>query len=192
MALDFENIDALKYVESEIQYNSTRVEAQFERDFELKHDEIVPHIASCLELLTKRNSHDERYEASPFDSFEPPGISIYDYFDRIFQYCNASDEALIVSYVYLYRLNAQSVPLTMYNIHRLMITAVMIAAKHTDDVFYTNRFYARVGGIDADELNRRELDFLFLLEFSLCVSENEFVKCLKHLIEVYDSFVNQK
>ncbi|KAL8507668.1 hypothetical protein ACS0TY_018273 [Phlomoides rotata] len=44
--------------------------------------------------------------------------------------------------------------ITSLNIHRLLITTVMVAAIFMDDAFFNNAYYARVGGISTRELNK--------------------------------------
>ena len=38
------------------------------------------------------------------------------------------------------------------NVHRLLITSIMLASKFFDDVYYNNAYYARVGGISNSEV----------------------------------------
>ncbi|KAL0370526.1 UNVERIFIED_CONTAM: Cyclin-P3-1 [Sesamum angustifolium] len=66
--------------------------------------------------------------------------------------------------------------LTSLNIHRLLITSVMVAAKFMDDAFFNNAYYARVGGVSTAELNKLEMKFLFSLDFQLHVSVQTFRK----------------
>ena len=40
-------------------------------------------------------------------------------------------------------------------VHRLLITAIMLASKFFDDVYYNNAYYARVGGISNSEVRVR-------------------------------------
>ncbi|KAG9321254.1 hypothetical protein KVV02_001450, partial [Mortierella alpina] len=54
-----------------------------------------------------------------------------------------------------------------FNIHRLLITCLMVAAKFTSDLFYSNARYAKVGGLSLPELNQLELEFLFTTKFEL-------------------------
>ncbi|KAG2214710.1 hypothetical protein INT46_000929 [Mucor plumbeus] len=56
-----------------------------------------------------------------------------------------------------------------YNIHRLLITSIVVASKFTSDIFYANSRYAKVGGIPLVELNQLELELLFLLDFQLYI-----------------------
>ncbi|KAF9976577.1 hypothetical protein BGZ73_008248 [Actinomortierella ambigua] len=55
------------------------------------------------------------------------------------------------------------------NIHRLLITALMVAAKFTSDLYYSNARYAKYGGLRLEELNQLELEFLFAIKFDLNV-----------------------
>lgn len=50
----------------------------------------------------------------------------------------------------------------------------MVAAKFIDDCFYNNAYYAKVGGVNESEINALELDFLFLINFSLDVGHDVF------------------
>ncbi|TPX59945.1 hypothetical protein PhCBS80983_g02123 [Powellomyces hirtus] len=61
-----------------------------------------------------------------------------------------------------------------YNVHRLMITGIMVAVKFHSDVFFTNLHYARVGGLPVHELNELEMEFLLSSGFNLTISIEEF------------------
>lgn len=63
----------------------------------------------------------------------------------------------------------------------------MSAAKFYDDNFFTNELYARVGGISVMELNTLELEFVFLINFSLSISQKEFQKYYNELFTHCDS-----
>ncbi|KAF8935887.1 hypothetical protein BGZ58_004752 [Dissophora ornata] len=60
-----------------------------------------------------------------------------------------------------------------FNVHRLLITCLMVAAKFTSDLFYSNARYAKVGGLSLPELNQLELEFLFTTKFELNVKVEE-------------------
>ncbi|KAL5797818.1 hypothetical protein ACOSQ2_002638 [Xanthoceras sorbifolium] len=57
----------------------------------------------------------------------------------------------------------------------------MVASKMMDDVHYNNAFYARVGGVSNAELNKLELEVLFLLDFGVTVSSRVFESYCLHL-----------
>ncbi|CAK7346596.1 unnamed protein product [Dovyalis caffra] len=112
-----------------------------------------------------------------FHGLRPPTVSIQQYVDRIFKYSACSPSCFVVANIYVDRLLQQTdIHLTSLNVHRLLITSVMIAAKFVDDAFFNNAYYAKVGGVSTAELNRLEMKFLFSLDFRLQVNVNTFGK----------------
>eukprot|EP00182_Erythrolobus_australicus_P004573 CAMPEP_0185831792 /NCGR_PEP_ID=MMETSP1353-20130828/1709_1 /TAXON_ID=1077150 /ORGANISM="Erythrolobus australicus, Strain CCMP3124" /LENGTH=255 /DNA_ID=CAMNT_0028529901 /DNA_START=667 /DNA_END=1434 /DNA_ORIENTATION=- len=111
-----------------------------------------------------------------FDASALPAISVKDYFNRIAKYAFCSPTCLLLALIYLERGFAyqRALQLRPSNVHRLLITAVMLAAKFFDDEYYNNSYYARVGGIPLDEINLLETEFLMAISFELFVSEEEF------------------
>ncbi|KAG9065085.1 hypothetical protein KI688_002406 [Linnemannia hyalina] len=73
-----------------------------------------------------------------------------------------------------------------FNIHRLLITSLMIAAKFTSDLFYSNARYAKVGGLALPELNQLELEFLFTSKFELNVKVDELQRVGNSLLQFRD------
>lgn len=145
-------------------------------------------LASILERLVGRNDpliEHSIHHASPkpaagelgtnlkvFNGVRAPNISIAKYLERLYKYTNCSPSCFVVGYVYIDRLVHRHPELLVIslNVHRLLLTSVMIASKTLDDVQYNNAFYAKVGGVSNSELNRLELELLFLLDFEVMVS----------------------
>lgn len=50
----------------------------------------------------------------------------------------------------------------------------MLAAKFFDDHYYSNAYYARVGGVRSKEINILEVHFLTLIGYQLYVSPSEY------------------
>ncbi|KAF9277949.1 hypothetical protein BGZ68_008897 [Mortierella alpina] len=73
-----------------------------------------------------------------------------------------------------------------FNIHRLLITCLMVAAKFTSDLFYSNARYAKVGGLSLPELNQLELEFLFTTKFELNVKVDELQRVGNALLSFRD------
>ncbi|KAF9180092.1 hypothetical protein BGZ51_000055 [Haplosporangium sp. Z 767] len=73
-----------------------------------------------------------------------------------------------------------------FNIHRLLITCVMVAAKFTSDLFYSNARYAKVGGLSLGELNQLELELLFTTKFELNVKVDEIQRVGNALLQFRD------
>jgi len=70
-------------------------------------------------------------------------------------------------------------------VHRILITAVCLAAKFYEDFFYPNLFYAQLGGIPLIELNSLEVEFLFGIDFALHVSSDVYAKYEDALFRSY-------
>ncbi|GAU17083.1 hypothetical protein TSUD_105820 [Trifolium subterraneum] len=118
-----------------------------------------------------------------FHGVRAPGISIPKYLERIYKYTNCSPSCFVVGYVYIDMLNHKhpdSLVLSL-NVHRLLVTSVMVASKMLDDEHYNNAVYARVGGVSNAELNKLELELLFLLDFKVMVSTRVFESYCLHL-----------
>ena len=105
----------------------------------------------------------KRYAATEFHSSKVPLISIYEYLSRIRDY--STDEAIITSLIYLDRLNkkSDSLVLNSLTVHRLLLTSNLLALKVNEDKFFSNNFFAKVGGVSTREMNTLEISFLELI-----------------------------
>lgn len=99
-------------------------------------------LAAVLDRLVARN---EQFANSPsqqgkkltiFHGLRAPSISIAKYLERIFKYTSCSPSCFVVGYVFLDRLIHRQPDLlvTSLNVHRLLVTSVMVATKMLDDV----------------------------------------------------------
>lgn len=110
-----------------------------------------------------------------FHGLRAPTLSIRCYIDRIFKYFGCSPSCFVIANIYVDRfLKCMEIQLTSLNVHRLLITSIMLAAKFIDDSFFNNAYYAKVGGISTTELNKLEMKFLFSIDFRLQVNIQTF------------------
>jgi hypothetical protein len=58
---------------------------------------------------------------------------------------------------------------------------MLIAIKYNEDDFYTNSYYAKVGGMNLPEVNTMESDYLKYLDFDLYVKIEDYNKYLEYL-----------
>ena len=66
-----------------------------------------------------------------------------------------------MSVIYLDRLGQHNQhQLSNYNIHWILVMGVVTAAKFIDDIFYTNKHYAKIAGVPLAEFNILEKYFL--------------------------------
>ncbi|CAH8337584.1 unnamed protein product [Eruca vesicaria subsp. sativa] len=140
----------------------SRLASSLERSV-LLHDKSPPHFQDSSSAVTV------------FDGRSPPEITIADYLIRIFNYSHCSPSCFVIAYIYIHQfLHLTRSHLTPLNVHRLLVTTVMLAAKVFDDRYYNNAYYARVGGVSTRELNRLEMKLLFALDFKLQVDPHTF------------------
>ncbi|KAI3410244.1 Cyclin [Psidium guajava] len=141
---------------------------------------LIAFLSSLLQKVAESNDPGRRIQPpqriSVFHGLTRPAISIRSYLERILKYANCSPSCFVVAFVYLERFAQQqpALPINSLNVHRLLITSVMVAAKFLDDIYYNNAYYAKVGGISTVEMNFLEVDFLFGLGFNLNVTPTAF------------------
>lgn len=76
---------------------------------------------------------------SIFHGSRAPTLSVRQYIDRIFKYSGCSPSCFVVAHIYVDRfLKHTDAHLTSLNVHRLLITSVMVAAKFIDDAYVLN------------------------------------------------------
>jgi len=139
---------------------------------------LVPVLARVLAELCKRNDHIavDPSHVTKFHALRAPAISIEDYLQRISKYSGCSEECFILSLIYVDRLINQNQNLIVNSlcVHRLIITSIMLAAKFFDDQYFNNAYYGKVGGVNCKEINSLEIEFLFMINFNLYVSEKDY------------------
>jgi len=156
---------------------------------DVKNDEtgaaIVPVLACVLGQLCARNDRliVNNRAISKFHALRPPNISIREYLSRISKYALCSGECFVLALVYIDRIiqGNPSFIVNSLNIHRLLITSVMLAAKFFDDQYFNNGYYAKVGGVPNTEINSLEVEFLFMTNFTLFVSTDTYKQYYEEL-----------
>ncbi len=74
-------------------------------------------------------------------------------------------------------------PITEFNIHRIMFIAILISIKYNEDNVFKNDYYAKVAGVNLNEINKMEFEFINLLNFNVYIDPDVF-KNYKKLIEI--------
>jgi len=147
---------------------------------------LVKVLAAVLERLVNSNTSIARSDpgqVTKFHALKAPGIGVEAYLERVQKYASCSNECFILALIYIDRLiERNNFLLTELNVHRVVITAILLAAKFFDDAYYNNAYYAKVGGVLVSELNGLEVDFLFRINFSLHASPDVFQKYKAELV----------
>ncbi|KAL7158479.1 hypothetical protein ABFS83_02G145700 [Erythranthe nasuta] len=153
---------------------------------------VISVLASLIERTLARNERiakncrvisQKLSKTRVFDSDEAPDLTIQSYLERIFRYTRAGPSVYVVAYVYIDRF-CQFYPefrIGPRNVHRLLITTIMVASKFVEDMNYRNSYFARVGGITREEMNKLEFEFIFMMKFKLHVNVSVYESYCCHL-----------
>lgn len=117
-----------------------------------------------------------RQKATPFQCAHAPTMNIEDYLRRIRKYFHCSDECFVLALIYIDRVAKidPGMAVSALNVHRLLLIAVVLAAKSQDDTFYSNAYYAKVGGLGLKEANSLERHFVEMIAWELYVGPEEY------------------
>jgi hypothetical protein len=137
-----------------------------------------------IEMLSRLLAHNDSLDLKPsqitrFHSRSKSPITIHDYLQRITKYVIVEKSVLIMVVVYIDRmcLIYPEFVLSSLTIHRFLIAAITVCCKLTSDVYSTNSFFAKVGGIGMGELNLLELELCKVLDWKL--------NCSNQAIQMY-------
>lgn len=113
---------------------------------------------------------------TPFQVADEPETGIRDYLFRIRRHLRCSKECLILALVYIDRIVEANhdVVISNFTVHRLLLTAILVASKFQDDNGFSNAHYARVGGFALGDLNDLESHFLQYIGWRLHVKPEEY------------------
>lgn len=146
----------------------------------MKGEAVIRVISYTLQEAAKQNGlvTSPNLLLSRFHTLSPPKISILKYLEYLQDKSNCDTACFIMAMIFLDRLmvNNAHVQITPLTVHKLCLCALMIAVKFNTDGNYENTFWAGIGGVRIEELNLLELEFLFLMKFSLVVDRDEFTK----------------
>lgn len=118
--------------------------------------ETIKMLTCLLEKIIKANDsiakqqQQEEEEYTCFQSRSKPSIDIQAYLTRILKYCPCANECFLSLLVYFDRMSLTHIKqlrIDSFNIHRLVISGIMVSSKFFSDVFFTNARYAKVYNI---------------------------------------------
>ncbi|KAL1987531.1 hypothetical protein VTN96DRAFT_3458 [Rasamsonia emersonii] len=158
------------------------------RRYELVHpNDLVVLISSMLMELIQYNDKIPLNEGrlTRFHSRTPPRISVRDYLQRLTTHATLSPPILLSMVYYIDRLCALYPAFTVSSltVHRFLIASATVASKGLSDSFWTNKTYARVGGISVAELALLELEFLWRVEWKIVPQPEVLVDYYLSLVE---------
>lgn len=140
---------------------------------------IVKTISTLISDIVNENKEELKsldIHISVFNSKKPLSISINNYIERIYKYCKIDESTLTITLIYIDRLCDITELHNDVNVHRIVLVTVLIAIKYNENDYYSNDYYAKVGGITLNEINYLEYECIKLLSFQLFVEEDYYKK----------------
>ncbi|CAN6895204.1 unnamed protein product, partial [Brassica oleracea] len=164
-------------------------------DYDQPSTSTLPRVITLLTLILGKmiqknekslhTRHNKEGEITMFHGSRTPSMNIHCYTERVYRYAHCSHACFVAAFAYILRYLERPVDtsmtrrLTSLNVHRLLITSLLVAAKFLDRKCYNNAYYAKIGGVSTEEMNRLEKTFLFDLDFRLNITTEMFEKhCL--------------
>ena len=153
---------------------------------------LLDNISSILESLIEENKNLQNYKDKMklqkkliFYSREVPSISIKDYLYRINNFSEAEDNTFILALIYIDKIcEIASIILSEHNIHRILFISILVAIKYNEDIYYDNKYYAKIAGVPSKELKKMESEYLKLIKFELYVNKNVFDKYKNYISKI--------
>ena len=149
---------------------------------------VIDIVADILEEIVKDNEKNNENESnisdsnesaiiSVFTSNKTPQISIKKYLTRIMKYSKPETSTVIICLIYIDKIcEISTLQLSIYNIHRIILSCMILALKYNEDDYYSNKYYAKVGGISLKELNELEYNIMVLLQFNFFIDDITYEK----------------
>ncbi|KAF8584951.1 hypothetical protein K439DRAFT_1660488 [Ramaria rubella] len=118
-----------------------------------------------------------------------PSTHFVHFMQKLLQTTQVSESVIVLSLHYIYRLKEENhftngQPGSEF---RVAVVALMMANKFVDDNTYTNKTWSDVSGIELNEINKMEREFLLGVDFRLYVNTDTYkawVNLLKGLVAV--------
>lgn len=142
-------------------------------------------LIAALNLYFLNFVNKERFtttNGSIFYQEDSPSIKFYDYLIRIDSYLTIEPICFIATMIYAERQNM--IHICENSVHRYFITAINTSIKSLSDIFYTNNYMAKVGGITVKELTKMEILLCNHLEWKLQVFNDELNQMWEKIVKL--------
>ena len=167
-----------------------KIKSGLQQNEEVQNMNLINAISKTLTTILENNKKLKNYRdilkkqsMMYFSANSNPNITIKDYLIRIQNYSGIEKSTLILSMILIDHMCKKSnIVLTIYNIHRILFSSVLISIKYNEDSYYDNTFYAQIAGIKPNELKLLEYKFLELNDFNVYVKDTEYEQYEKYLV----------
>ena len=140
----------------------------------------IQHVGAIITTIAMKNEKPITEHITPFDSAVVPQLSFARYMQHVGKYTNGTmcgpvfSAVAMVIYARRIQKKRPNFKITLQNMHRLYLAAVVVSQKFFSDQGLLNSYYARVGGVSLRELNRLEVTLLSWLNWDAKVTTREY------------------
>ena len=194
---DIENDD-----ESLLTENNNNI--HFENSYKTYINQLIDIIADILDKLTnksneqieKEKKEDENgeiillnttmIEMEIFNTNKKPSVPVKKFLERVVKYCQPEPSTFITSLIYLDNILLRTkTKLTYMNSYKLFYTCFVLSMKFNEDRHNSNKFYAKVCGVNINDFLIMEYRALKYLDFSLFIQAETYELYYNNIYSVY-------
>lgn len=131
--------------------------------------------AALLHSVAKRGGDRQTSEdLHAYDASKVPACSLERYLARWVHYTEAEDNVAVIASIYIDRAcTATGLQLNQHNVHRVLLSALLLAGKWLEEQPFRMSHYAQVGAVGNSELHKLESAFLNHIGWNLNVNRAE-------------------
>jgi ATP-dependent 26S proteasome regulatory subunit len=135
--------------------------------------DIIPYV---LKKIVQSNAENKTKKThSVFDSSLSDKITLEDYLMRIRKHSDLELNTLVCSFILIDKLiNTHRIILSTKNVHKILLSGILISIKFMEDVIYKQNDYAKIGGVSLSSLSAIETAFLKIIDYKIVISHDVF------------------
>jgi len=187
---DLENVD--DSILSDDNNNINFIE-DIENVYKIYINQLIDIIANILDNLTQKKSSDDDNDSNEdengelillnttmiemeiFNTNKKPSVPVKKFLERVVKYCQPEPSTFITSLIYLDNILLKTkTKLTCMNSYKLFYTCFVLSMKFNEDRHNSNKFYAKVCGVNINDFLLMEYRALKYLDFSLFIQSETY------------------
>eukprot|EP01056_Protomagalhaensia_sp_Gyna25_P000389 Protomagalhaensia_sp_Gyna_25__388@NODE_1184_length_2087_cov_131_413574_g941_i0_p1_GENE_NODE_1184_length_2087_cov_131_413574_g941_i0NODE_1184_length_2087_cov_131_413574_g941_i0_p1_ORF_typecomplete_len422_score59_76Cyclin/PF08613_11/1_2e24Cyclin_N/PF00134_23/1_2e06_NODE_1184_length_2087_cov_131_413574_g941_i06921957 len=143
----------------------------------------VVFVAMASRLLTNKSFCIDKQPHSVFraEPEDPPIKHLKRFAERLSEAMRCKYPCYVLALIYLDQVSkrcSDSIVISLDTFQRLVVAAIVVAAKFYDDLYFSNDHYSKELGFSLEVVNTLEVCFLVLLDFNLRVCQEDFKSVL--------------
>ena len=198
---DIENDD--ESILSENNNNINFIE-NIENSYKTYINQLIDIIADILDKLTNKSNEESEKEKNEdengelillsttmiemeiFNTNKKPSVPVKKFLERVVKYCQPEPSTFITSLIYLDNILLKTkTKLTCMNSYKLFYTCFVLSMKFNEDRHNSNKFYAKVCGVNINDFLLMEYRALKYLDFSLFIQAETYELYYNNIYSVY-------